>query len=158
MAQKAIEMILMRQLAGSLAMPIFLVDAEGTLLFFNEPAEQLLGLRFEETGEMPAKEWAKLWDPTENGGRRLPPARLPLMIAVAERRPVHGAFALRGPDGTRRHVQATAFPLIRPNQVVLGAVVLFWEAAPAADSRATRRRTRRASRRAAAPRRRRRGR
>ena len=45
MSQKAIELILMRQLASSLAMPIFLVDPSGNLVFYNEPAEQLLGSR-----------------------------------------------------------------------------------------------------------------
>ena len=63
MAQKAIELILMRQLASSLAMPIFLVDASGNLLFYNEPAEQLLGSRFDETGEMSMKEWSSLFAP-----------------------------------------------------------------------------------------------
>lgn len=127
MSQKPIEVILMRQLASSLAMPIFVVDAGGSLLFYNEPAERLLGLRFDETGEMPASEWATAWDPTEDDGGPLAPERLPLMVAVAERRPAHGAFWIRGLDGTRRHIEATAFPLTRPSDVVLGAVVLFWE-------------------------------
>lgn len=35
MPQKAIELILTRQLASYLAMPIFLVDAAGTLVFYN---------------------------------------------------------------------------------------------------------------------------
>ena len=54
MAQKAVELILMRQLASYLAVPIFLVDPEGNLLYYNEPAERLLGRRYDETGEMPA--------------------------------------------------------------------------------------------------------
>src|SRR4029453_4991519 len=57
-AQKPIELILARQLATHLAMPIFLVDADGTLVFFNEPAERILGRRFDETGEMPAAAWS----------------------------------------------------------------------------------------------------
>jgi PAS domain-containing protein len=52
MPQQEIEMILVRQLASYLAMPIFVVDPQGTLVFYNEPAELLLGRRFEETGEM----------------------------------------------------------------------------------------------------------
>jgi hypothetical protein len=56
MLQQEIEMILMRQLAGYLAMPIFIVDPAGTLVFSNEPAEPILGRRFEETGEMPMRE------------------------------------------------------------------------------------------------------
>ena len=31
-------------------MPIFLVDTEGNLLYYNEPAEAILGRRFSETG------------------------------------------------------------------------------------------------------------
>jgi PAS domain-containing protein len=129
MSQKPIELILMRQLASSLAMPIFLVDGGGTLVFYNEPAERLLGMRFDETGEMPADEWATLWQPTEIDGRPLAPERVPLMIAVAERKPVHAELWIRGLDGTRRRIEATAFPLIRLTEL-LGAVVLFWEAAP----------------------------
>ena len=60
MAQKAVELILMRQLASCLAVPVFLVDPEGTLLYYNEPAERLLGRRYDETGEMPASEWGTM--------------------------------------------------------------------------------------------------
>jgi PAS domain-containing protein len=129
MAQKPIELILTRQLASSLAMPIFLVDADGTLAFYNEPAERVLGMRFEETGEMPAAEWSTLWELTDVDGRPLAPDQLPLMIAVAERRPAHGKFWIRGLDGARRRIDATAFPLIHLTDRVLGAVVLFWETA-----------------------------
>lgn len=68
MSQKAIELILMRQLASSLAMPIFLVDPSGNLLFYNEPAEQLLGRRYDETGEMSMKEWCALFAPIAEDG------------------------------------------------------------------------------------------
>jgi PAS domain-containing protein len=46
MPQLEIEMILMRQLASYLAMPIFIVDPVGNLVFYNEPAESILGRRF----------------------------------------------------------------------------------------------------------------
>jgi PAS domain-containing protein len=127
MTQKPIEVILTRQLASSLAMPIFLVDDVGTLVFYNEPAERVLGKRFEETGEMPKGEWATLWNPTDDTGCPMAPDRVPLMIAVAERRPAHCGMWLRGLDGARRHVEATAFPLVRSDDRVLGAVVIFWE-------------------------------
>jgi len=39
-----IELILMKQVASYLATPIFLVDRAGTLLYYNEPAEALLGM------------------------------------------------------------------------------------------------------------------
>ena len=127
MSQKPIELILMRQLASTLAMPIFLVDGAGTLVFYNEPAERLLGRRFEETGEMPPGEWSTLWEPATAYGAPLAPERLPLMIAVAERKPAHAEFWIHGLDGTRRMIEATAFPLMRGADEVLGAVAFFWE-------------------------------
>ena len=51
-----IQIILMKQLAGYLSIPLFLVGPNGDLLFYNEPAEALLGRRFDETGAMSAKE------------------------------------------------------------------------------------------------------
>ena len=72
MLQKPVELILMRQLASSLAMPIFLVDAGGALAFYNEPAEALLGKRFDETGEMSVGEWASVWQPVGKDGTPLP--------------------------------------------------------------------------------------
>ena len=50
-----IQIILARQLAGYLSVPVFLVDQNGNLLFYNEPAELILGQRFDETGAMPAE-------------------------------------------------------------------------------------------------------
>ena len=44
-APKPIQIILARQLASSLDMPILLVDTLGTLIYYNEPAEAILGQR-----------------------------------------------------------------------------------------------------------------
>jgi len=129
MPQKPIELILMRQLSACLATPIFLVDAEGTMIFYNEPAEQVLGMRFEETGEMPADEWATRWTPTADDGTPLPADALPLMIAVAQRRPAHGTLRIHGSDGARRRIEIVAVPLVRPRAHVVGAAAIFWETA-----------------------------
>ncbi len=56
-SSKSIQIILARQLASSVAAPILLVDAEGTLVYYNESAEEIFNQRFDETGEMPAEEW-----------------------------------------------------------------------------------------------------
>lgn len=127
MAQKPLEVILMRQLASTLAMPIFLVDADGTLVYYNELAERVLGMRFEETGEMPASEWATVWSPTNGDGRALAAEELPLTIAANEGRPAHGDLWIKSLDGHRRHIEATAFPLLRAPGDVVGAVAIFWE-------------------------------
>ena len=48
MGGRAIELILAKQLASSLAVPVLLYDREGTVAFFNEPAEIFLGARLDQ--------------------------------------------------------------------------------------------------------------
>jgi PAS domain-containing protein len=129
MPQQAIEIILIRQWAAYLAMPVFVVDPEGTLLFYNEPAEAILGRRFDETGAMPADEWSVIFEPTDEEGVPLPPEALPLMIALSARRPAHRCFAMTGLDGVLRRLEVTAFPIIGQGERFLGAMALFWEMA-----------------------------
>ena len=126
---KELEVILMRQLADCLAMPIFIVNTQGTLLFYNEPAEVLLGQRFEETGELTTEQWATAFVPTDHRNRPLPPEKVPLVIALRERRPVHASLRIRGLDQIVRDIQVTAFPLVGRANRFLGAVAIFWEAA-----------------------------
>ena len=128
MPHKEIEMILTRQLASYLAMPVFLVDTRGTLIFYNELAEVLLGRRFEETGEMPLEDWSTAFTPMDEQGEPLAPEALPLVIALTERRPALRRFCIRGLDGVLRHIEVTAFPLIGQAERHLVAVALFWEA------------------------------
>jgi PAS domain-containing protein len=130
MAQKAVEVILARQLASYLAVPVFIVDPSGVLLFFNEPAEALLGKRFDETGEMAAAEWSTIFAPTEESGEPLPPEDLPLVVALTQDRPIHRRMRIRGLDRVVRHLEVTAFPLVGVAGRPLGAIALFWEAPP----------------------------
>ncbi len=73
-AQRNLILILARDLASRLATPVFVVDHEGTLVYFNEAAEPVLGRTYAETGELRAGEWATEWTPTDDEGR-LDPAR-----------------------------------------------------------------------------------
>lgn len=59
-SQRPIELILLRQLASYLDMPIFVIDAQGRLVYYNEPAEPLLGVRFDEVGVMEMADWLAL--------------------------------------------------------------------------------------------------
>ena len=122
-----VEVILMKQVASYLAMPIFLVDVIGTLIFYNEPAEALLGRRYDETDDMPLGEWGTVFLPTDADGIVLAPQDLPLAVALAERRPAHGRISITAMDGQRHHLAVTAFPLVGQNERELGAVALFWE-------------------------------
>ena len=127
MAQKEIELILTRQLASHLATPIFLVDATGVLVYFNEPAEAILGQRFEETGELPAEALAQVFHTTSEDGRPLPAEELPLVIALQKGSPSHKRFFIRGLDGVRRCIEATALPLVGHGGRRIGAMAAFWE-------------------------------
>jgi PAS domain-containing protein len=122
-----IEVILLRELADHLSMSIFVVDPAGDLLFYNEPAEQLLGSRFDETGMMPFEEWSTIFTPTDQDGAPIAPDALPLAIAVQQRRPAQGDMWIQGLDGARRALTVTAIPLEGQWGDHLGAAAIFWE-------------------------------
>ncbi len=127
MTQRPVELILMRQLASYLAMPIFVVDSVGDLLFYNEPAEAILGRRYDDTGEMPIEEWSTIFKPADEDGAPLPPEALPLTIALQEHRATHRALWIQSLDGVSRRIGVTAFPLQGQGGRDLGAVAIFWE-------------------------------
>src|SRR5919109_2595663 len=127
MPQNHVEVILMRQLASYLSMPILVVDPAGTLLFYNEPAEALLGRRFEENGALPRAKWAPPLPMTADNGSPLPPEARPLSIALQQQRATHGGFWIQGFDGISRRLEVTAFPLAGQGGRQLGAVAIFWE-------------------------------
>jgi PAS domain-containing protein len=127
MSQQEIEVILSRHLAEYLAMPIFIVNPEGDLIFYNEPAEAILGTRYSETGSMPADEWATKFKPTDHDGKPIPPEKLPLVIAITQHHPAHKIFWIHGMDDTMREIEVTALPLIGQAGRFLGGIAFFWE-------------------------------
>ena len=122
-----IELILVRHLAGSLAIPLFLVDPDGTMVFYNEAAEQVLGRRYDEAGEMSFAEWTTVFAVRDADGRALDINQLPLVRALRARRPAHYRFEITGLDGAPRSIEVSAFPLEAEGKRMLGAVALFWE-------------------------------
>ena len=124
---KAIQIILARQLASCVAMPILLVDAEGTLIFYNEPAEAILNARFEETGEVSAEEWNTMVAVTDEDRKPIPPEDRPMRVARLQRRAVSRPIWLKSGGGEWRHLQVTAFPLIGEGGQLLGVMDIFWE-------------------------------
>jgi hypothetical protein len=126
-AQHQVEVILLKQVASYLATPIFVVDGNGTLVYFNEPAEVLLGRRYDESGEMPASEWSTIFFPMDEDGSTIPPEELPLSIAITERKPAHGSMHIVGLDQIAHRISVTAFPLVGQHDRNLGAIAIFWE-------------------------------
>ena len=127
MSQHEIELILARNLSEHLATPIFIVDPAGDLLFYNEPAEVILGERFDETGPMPVGRWSTIFQPVDQDGKPLSPEELPLVVAMTTHHPAHKSFWIRGLDDALRQIAVTAFPLIGQADRYLGAVAIFWE-------------------------------
>jgi PAS domain-containing protein len=122
----SVELILLKQVAGYLATPVFLVGPDGTLLYYNEPAEAILGLRYEENGEMSLTEWGTMFQPTDSSGGRMAPGQLPIAVAVQEDRPIQGTVWIKGMDGASRQLAVTAFPLNSERGLKLGAMAVFW--------------------------------
>jgi PAS domain-containing protein len=127
MPQQEIEVILARHLSEYLVMPIFIVNPAGDLIFYNEPAEAILGQSYSETGLMPSSEWSTIFNPVDSEGRTIPPEALPLVIALQERHPAHKVIWIHGLDGVKREIEITAFPLVGQAERFLGAIAIFWE-------------------------------
>lgn len=128
MPAQPLELILARQFGDSLSMPFFLVDPEGNLLFYNEAAEGILGLRFNDTGGMRVEEWATMFKPTALDGSALEPEHLPLVRTLATREPSYGTFRIDNMQGERIEITVTSFPVeVRPDRY-LGAIAMFWTA------------------------------
>ena len=126
MWRKDIEIILARQLASYLHMPIFIVDPAGNLLYYNEPAEQILGQRFAETGMMTADEWSQGFVPTSREGDPIPADDLPLMVALAQHKPSHSEMWIHPFGNEPQLIDIWAFPLKGIAGTFLGAMAIFW--------------------------------
>jgi PAS domain-containing protein len=127
----SLPLILARELASNLATPMFLIDARGMLVYFNEAAEVLLGKPFAEIGEMDALEWGAMLNISEPDGTPVRRRDTPAGIAFFERRPSHRHFVATGHDGVRHHVEATAYPLFAATDDLHGVISVFWEVGPA---------------------------
>ena len=128
MAHHGIELILMRQLASCLAMPIVISDAHGQVIYVNEPAESIFGVRFESVQSVADVRVAEMLHATDLDGKPLSSAELPLRYAIENRRPVHRKFRISSAEGVARCVEGTAFPLVSQGGDHVGTVSLFWEA------------------------------
>ncbi|MFN2524760.1 MAG: PAS domain-containing protein [Actinomycetota bacterium] len=126
-AQKNLVLILARDLASKLATPMFIADAEGNLVFYNEPAELILGRKYSERYEVSPEDWTKLLEPTDLEGNSLKLDEVPPGIALVHHRPSHAQVRITGLDRIPRTVSVTAFPLLARAQEFVGMLAIFWE-------------------------------
>ena len=97
---KSLPLILARELAANLATPMFLLDAGGMLVFYNDAAALLLGKPFAELGEIPSGEFGASLDLANLDGTKLLRRDSPSGIAFYEQQAV--AHARAGDDVRRR--------------------------------------------------------
>ena len=124
---KSLPLILARELAANLATPMFIIDAEGVLVFYNEAAELLIGRSFGELGEVAATDFGAMLQLAEPDGSPLRRRDTPAGVAFFERRPAHRVLVATGYDGVRRKVEVTAYPLFAATDEMHGVVTVFWE-------------------------------
>jgi PAS domain-containing protein len=124
--QKHLVLILAREFASNLATPTLIADSDGTLVYYNEAAEEVVGRSFAESGEMPLDEWTTSFNPRDRDGNSLPPEHRPARIALDERRAAHERFRITSRDGVDRDVAVTAFPLFAHADEFVGVVAIFW--------------------------------
>lgn len=124
---KHLVLILAREFAENLATPTLITDERGWLVFFNEAAEEVLGRRFAEVGEMPLDDWSTQYSPRSvQTEEPVPLERRPTGIALHERRPAHERLRITSVDGVAREVEVTAFPLFAHADELIGTVTIFW--------------------------------
>jgi PAS domain-containing protein len=122
--EQPLELILARNLISIISLGAFLVDVDGTVVFFNDAAAEVIGARFEEKGRMARAEWSAEFGPLDEHGQPLATDQLPLAVALREGRPGGGRFHIRAERGLV-HVVAAALPLVGSGGYH-GAVVAFW--------------------------------
>jgi PAS domain-containing protein len=125
--QKSLPLILARELAANLATPMFLIDAEGMLVFYNDAAALLLGKTYAELGEIPASEFAAALDMETPEGEPIRRRDSPAGVALFDQRPAHMTLMATAYNGTRRMYDATAYPLFAAAGEMHGVVAVFWE-------------------------------
>jgi PAS domain-containing protein len=121
-----IEIILNRQLAECLAIPVFITDTVGNLLFYNEPAEDILGKRYEDTGEMPVEVWGTIFKSKDENGKLLDPEDLPLVKTLLNQLPYFKTFWIESLSGKTEKISVSSYPIIGRAGVFHGAVAIFW--------------------------------
>jgi PAS domain-containing protein len=124
--QKHLVLILAREFASNLATPTLIADDEGTLVFYNEAAEEVVGLPFAEAGEIALEEWSARFSPRTLESEPVPPEKLATQVALNHRRAAHERYLITSADGLERDVAVTAFPLLAQADEFVGIVAIFW--------------------------------
>jgi PAS domain-containing protein len=125
--QQPVEMILLRQVASYLTIPIWMMDSDGNLVYYNEPAEELLGIRFDDVGPIHADQLGDMFRITSLDGQVIPDSEFPIVAALSKHQPSHRDIRYCGLDGVWRDVAVSALPIEGQSQRFVGVFATFWE-------------------------------
>ena len=127
-SEPSLPLILARELAANLATPMFLIDAKGILVFFNEAAELLLGKSYGEIGGITALEFGAMLQLENVDGTPMRRRDSPAGVAFYEREPAHRTLLATTLDGSRQPFEVTAYPLFGHVGEMHGVLTVFWRA------------------------------
>jgi len=127
-SEPSLPLILARELAANLATPMFLIDAGGTLVFFNEAAELLLGKSYGEIGGITALEFGAMLELGNVDGTPMRRRDSPAGVAFYSREPAHRRLLATTLDGSRQPFEVTAYPLFGHVGEMHGVLTVFWRA------------------------------
>jgi PAS domain-containing protein len=127
---KSLVLIRAKHLAESVTLPMFLADADGNLIFYNEAAEALVGRPFVDSGAISAIEWQQMFNVRDRADAPFPLESMPGWITVQGARPAMGHIRFTSADRTEHFAAVCAFPLFTEQTRFEGALLLFWEDEP----------------------------
>jgi PAS domain-containing protein len=107
---------------------MLLADADGRLVYFNEPAERILGRPYAEA-QMTTGDLARAFKPVDDAGSPIPIEDLPLATAFRTGIPSRGEFWIDAADGRRRYLEVVGVPLFAQVDELVGGLAVFWERA-----------------------------
>jgi hypothetical protein len=125
MAARGIELILAKQWAGLLVTPVMLFDGSGTLVYYNEAMELLLGRSFGLTGPMVRGEWSAAFHFQDLDGNDLHPGLTPLGATLDGAQAEQRTCFMQGAAGKRSKICITTVPIQGAGEERHGALALF---------------------------------
>ena len=126
-AAPSLALILAREFAANVATPFLVIDRDGTLVYFNEHAERLIGSTSGDLCPLPESAWRQRFSIERLDGSEVADEESPSATARRERRPVHETLVYTGLDGERRVLEVTATPLLGRGDALEGVFLLLWE-------------------------------
>jgi PAS domain S-box-containing protein len=103
----------------ALPAPIYVTDADGLIIYFNEAAVNFAGRR----PVIGQDRWCVTWKLYSDNGEFLPHDQCPMAEAILKQRPIRGATAVaERPDGTRVNFMPFPTPFFGKDGVFAGAV------------------------------------